>query len=354
LAPPPAAPPPPPGDARLNCYLAPTLEPLRRVRELGQVLHGAGGHVAQSSAYLDPHSATAYLRYLQSGETAALRARLPLNPAAQRIAAAARGPAGLQVIALGAGDAALEVRLVQHLLEVHRPDLELCLQDLSLPLLACGLQRAAETWPAHPALRVWGLACELHELPRYRAWLDGPEEPPPRRRVYCLLGGTLGDLEHEPRFFQHTLAGCAPGDLLLLDVPGARGDASSPAAIQKQDPDWAAGVPPPLAAWLGGPIWRHDPAVRKVDFRWALDPRCPLPGSYALDAVATVQTRAGAPRHFSMYRVRRYAPEPLTACLRGLGWEEIGVWPYGGPQHPASLRLFCQGTQTPRDPDAHP
>jgi hypothetical protein len=85
--------------------------------------------------------------------------------------------------------------------------------------------------------------------------------------------------------------------------------------------------------------------VTQVHWAWELDPHGPLPGSYALDAVATVQSRGRAERRFSMFRFRRYAPDALANCLGGLGWEEIGVWPYGGPETPWSLRLFRKGTE---------
>ena len=79
-----------------------------------------------------------------------------------------------------------------------------------------------------------------------------------------------------------------------------------------------------------------------VEFHWNLDTQCPVPGSYALDAVATVQSRGRADRQFSLFRFRRYDPSKLAECLSGLGWEEIGVMPYGGADQPASLRLFCK------------
>ena len=41
---------------------------------------------------------------------------------------------------------------------------------------------------------------------------------------------------------------------------------------------------------------------------------------------------------------RRYEPSKLAECLGSLGWDEIGLMPYGGADQPASLRLFCKRT----------
>ena len=87
------------------------------------------------------------------------------------------------------------------------------------------------------------------------------------------------------------------GDLLLLDMQVARGSVDDPAEIKKRDRTWSSGVSPAHAAWLSGPIWRHCKDVLSVEFHWNLDTQCPVPGSYALDAVATVQSRGRADRH---------------------------------------------------------
>ena len=103
---------------------------------------------------------------------------------------------------------------------------------------------------------------------------------------------------------------------------------------------------PAEATWLSGPIWRHCKDVVRVDFHWNLDTHCPLPGSYSLDAIATVQLHSGAERQFSMFRFRRYAPDKVAECLLGLGWDELAVMPFGSADQPSSLRLFCKRTES--------
>ena len=337
----------PPLSAERNGFLTPTFDPVRQVLDLGRFLNGAGGHVDQASAYLDHQSAAAYLALCrQSAALADLRARTPLYEAARLISATA-GRVGLQVIALGSGEAALEVRLVQDLLDqAHPPHIDFCLLDASQPLLACGQKHAAEILASFPQVHVWGMQCHFAELPLYSRVLSGTQKPLGQRRVFCLLGGTFGDLDNEPRFFQHALPACTRGDLLLLDIPQARGSTLDPAELKRREKLGTVGLTPAEAAWLSGPIWRHVQDVASVDFHWNLQTECPIAGSYAREAVAVVQLRTGAPRQFSMFRFRRYAPEQVAACLFSLGWDEIAAMPFGSADHPSSLRLFCKRAES--------
>ena len=109
------------------------------------------------------------------------------------------------------------------------------------------------------------------------------------------------------------------------------------AELKRCDRLFAQGVPAPYAAWLAGPLWRYCPQVEGVDFHWDLKTHCPVPGSYALHAVAMVKSSQRADRRFSLFRLGRYHPAQLAQCLSEIGWEEIGAELYGG-EH--SLRLY--------------
>jgi hypothetical protein len=152
-----------------------------------------------------------------------------------------------------------------------------------------------------------------------------------------LLGGTLANLEHEPRFLRQGLLHCAAGDLLLLDVPTASAPCENPIEIKRRDKLFTSGVSPQMATWLGGPLWRHCKGVGHIDFHWHLDLNGPVPGSYALRAIATVKSPQRPDRQFSMFRFTRYDPGQLAQCLGELGWEEIGAIAYAGD---LSLRLY--------------
>jgi hypothetical protein len=57
--------------------------------------------------------------------------------------------------------------------------------------------------------------------------------------------------------------------------------------------------------------------------------QCLIPGSYALDAVATVRTKNQTERRFSMFRFKRYDEALLTESLTRFGWEKLVSLPIG-------------------------
>jgi transcriptional regulator with XRE-family HTH domain len=327
----------------LNCFLAPGYDPLAQLSERTRLLQGAGGYLEQSCAYLEPASAAAYLALCQhSLAVTGLRSQLPLTAVAKRIEALC-GPAKLQVLALGCGDGLLETQLVGHLLEVGAQPRELCLVDLSPALLTYAHRHAVERLSSHPSVFVWGLLGDFYRLPQYAA-LQAPSEPR-GRRLYTMLGQTWAHLDHEPRFVQQSLVDSLPDDLLLLDLPLAQGPCHDRMELRRRDRTLSQGVPAAYAQWLQGPLLRHCPQAEQVQFNWQLEMYTPVPGSYALHAVATVQSGQRADRAFSVFRVGRYDAEPLAQCMESLGWYEVGAWVYGG-EH--ALRLYCKGARAPR------
>jgi len=322
--------------SQLNCLLTPSSDSLPLLADLARFLNGAGGYVEQTHAYLDHYSAADYLALCQNSLAAAtLRSCMPLGELAQRVVAIS-DRAALQVIALGAGDGLQETHLAAHLMEASAPSVELCLLEISQPLLSCAYRQAVDRLAIVPDVKVWALQGNFHHLPLYTE-LHRSLNRRRSRRLVTMLGSTLANLDHEPRFLRQTLLACEADDLLLLDVPMANAPCEEPLQIKARDRLFASGVPAPYATWLGGPIWRHCKDVERVDFDWRLETRCPVPGSYALHAVATVQSSRCADRSFSLFRVARYDPTQLAECLSELGWNEVDAVTYGG-EH--SLRLY--------------
>jgi hypothetical protein len=70
-----------------------------------------------------------------------------------------------------------------------------------------------------------------------------------------------------------------------------------------------------------------------------LDTQCPIPGSYALNAVATVKTSDQAERRFSMFRFKSYDEVLLVQSFARLGWECLLSLPIG-PQENAPLEML--------------
>ena len=318
----------------LNCLLAPSYDPLRLHAELTGFLQGAGGYIEQTHAYLEPSSVAAYqslcLTWLPE---ARLRSLMPLEDIAQQIVSVSGG-APLQLLALGCGDGRAETRLAGGLVEAGTASLELCLLDISPPLLTAAYHHAVSHLASLPQVHVWALQGNFHHLPLYAA-LHRPAAQP--RRLITMLGGTLANLDHEPRFVQQSLVGCHRDDLLLLDLTVAPASCADPELIPRHDRLFAGGVPAPYAAWLSHSLWQHCPQVERINFHWELETRRPIPGSYAMHAIATVTASQRAERRFSVFRFARYDAPQFIQCMRELGWEELGAEQYGSDH---ALRLY--------------
>ena len=340
-------PPPTEGGSAPNCWIAPGYDPIKMFTELFELVNGHGGSLEQTYAYLDHKSAVNWYSLSNQGPFAAsFRANMPLQRAAQEIRQSA-GRSGLDVIALGAGDGKQEVRLVQHLLATSergtrttQPDLRLYLLDISQPLLSAAYQYANEH-AGSQGVYVCAVQGNFHNWPQYTQ-LHFSAERAHRRRVIVMLGNTVGNLDNEARFFRHTLTGLAPGDLLLMDVGMAFGSPDQPEEIQRRDRLLINGFQPAHSEWLTGPLLRYCEGATEVPLRPSLDLHSPIPGSYTVDALATVKLRNGREKRFSVFRFKRYDPALLGEVLRHLGWELLLSIPFGADASPpvAALMLF--------------
>ena len=145
-----------------------------------------------------------------------------------------------------------------------------------------------------------------------------------------MLGGTLANLDQEPRFLRQSLLGCVEGDLLLLDIQTASASCDHPEEIKRRDKLYREACPPRTPhGWEGLSGVTAKTSV-SVEFSWYLDTHCPVPGSYALHAVAHGEVAKHADRRFSMFRFGRYEPTKLAQCLSEIGWEEMGAMDYAG------------------------
>ncbi len=325
-----------------NWYVSPGFDSVQMMSDLAQQLNSNGGSIEQTYVYLDHKSALDWIQLCNTpGYTAAFRDRMPHNAIAKRIAEVI-GPVGLDVIALGPGDGRNEVRLVQHILEQGtRPSIRFYLLDASQPLLSYAFKHAVDTFSSDPNLFVCGLQGNFHHLPRYLQLHYSPARSH-RRRIYMMMGGTIGNLENEPSFFQNSFAGAAPGDLLLFDVSYPATDSMDPADIERADTSLRQPIPEGHQHWLSGPLHRYCHDFQAVSFRFRLDTNRPLAGSYGIQFMATVTTPGMQQREFCMWQVRRYQPESLVRCMRGLGWKHVGLLPFGGTSGPQKAVFMFQ------------
>ena len=317
-------------ESNYNCYIPPGYDSMRMVQQLVRMLNGPGGHIEQTNAYLEHRSALAYVSMCnQPNFVTTYRAKYPFDRLASQMVDVG-GDVPYKLVALGAGDGHLEVRLVQNLLSLCTvPDIELLLFDISQPLLTAAYQHAVDTFSEKSGVHTLLAHGNFHDMGQYPQVSYTPTKGR-RKRIYTMLGYTLSNLDSEPRFFQHSLAHCQPGDMLLLDFqqrPSAVG--ASDEEVRRLDPVFRNPFPQAHAEWLGAPLRAHCLEYSGHDFAFELMNHSLIPGSYALDAVATVRTRNQSERRFSMFRFKRYDEGLLTESLARFGWEKLVCLPIG-------------------------
>jgi len=311
----------------MNWYVTPGYDGVRLVEDLARFLQGAGGLVEQTSAYLDHHSALDYLAMTRaSAVTMAHQAKIPLHDIAKAIIATNAG-VGLNVIVLGAGNGVLETKLVQDLIAMqHKVDVDLCLLDISQPLLSVAYKHAVDTLGGIAGMHIWAMQGNFHRLGSYTHLHYQPSRNQ-RTRVYTILGCTLANLDDEVQFVMDNLNAIArPSDYLVLDLQLAWGQ--TPQEIMANDPALRGEIPRPTARWLEGPIRRSCPDVRDIHMACRLDP-ARMQGSYTLTVLATVRSQSQGERVFSMFRFRRHDKQLFVRTMSELGWELVA-----GPQPP--------------------
>lgn len=328
-----------------NCWIAPGYESLKMFAELIEAVNGPGGKVEQTFVYLDHRSAENWNELCNQSEyVTKYRERMPLDAMAQRILDET-GHVRLDVMALGSGDGKQETRLVEHLLDGAErlqkvTDMRLYLLDVSQPLLNEGYQHAA-TKVARRGVLVQAIQGNFHHWPRYTQLHHVPERSH-RRRVVTMLGSTLGNLDNEVSFFEQTLIGLAPDDLLLLDVLVAKGDPQRREEVERNDLALQRGPTPLHAKWLTGPLRRYCEDLKAVELAHTLNVLTVVPGSYAINVAAEIETRDGQTRRFpSLHRYKRYNPARLAETMRYLGWDLLLSAPFGheggGPAYAVML-----------------
>ena len=93
--------------------------------------------------------------------------------------------------------------------------------------------------------------------------------------------------------------------------------------------------------WLTDPIYRHCKEVTDVELHLELSTNCPVPGSYSLEAIATVKLTGRRQKVFSMHRWRKYDPKLLSEHLKSMGWDTLATIPCGNsPKSQASVLVL--------------
>ena len=327
----------------MNCWIAPGFDPIAMRDDLIRIMQGPGGYVDQSLMYLETDNAAKWLAYERQSDYVQMYGTIPLEQAAQAVMGCIGG-AGLDVIALGPGGGQREVRLVQHLLDLGAHDAHLNLLDISQPLLWAAYRHAADTL-MNRGVALFAGQGNFHHVSRYGQLMYRPEGVV-RKRIVLMLGGTFGNLLHEPHFVRDSLGGLLPGDLLLIDVglvPQTTGEDPRLGKSHSLPDDLRAA----FEDWLTAPLCRYGGMQRAdVVVRPQRNTATTIAGSYSVDQVASLKDG----REFRMTTVRRYEVEPLAQALRSVGWEHVQTLPFGfqgAMAHPRALLLFQKGEAQP-------
>lgn len=312
-------------------WLAPHYNPSAMISEMVEQLNGAGGSLEQTTAYLDYQSAKDCLDIFNSQSYLhAFSNTSALDHMARQIVEKS-GAGGLDVIALGCGDAKREIKLVECIVQHGKTrgitNIRLFLLDISHSLLTVGHATARETLGSS-VKSVIALHGNFHDLPKYP--LYGERDVRTRTRVFTMLGCTLANIDNEVRFFRDTMSSAAKGDFFLTDFTNAYASADCPDEIRAADPGYQGGVRESYKTWLSGPLRRYVKGLSGVEFSIELSTDCTVRGSYELTYV-THLTVDGNPSHrrFAVFRIRRYDAERLHECLHRCGWHRQASIAYG-------------------------
>jgi hypothetical protein len=317
-------------DTNYNCYIPPGYDSMRMVQQLVRMLNGPGGHIEQTNAYLEHRSALAYVAMCNDVEyVTALRSKYPLDGLARRVMTEG-GQSPLKVIALGAGDGHLEVRLVQHLLSMRtKPDIELLLFDISQPLLTTAYQHAIDTFGEQSAVHTLLVHGNFHDLGSIHRSATRPPRAVANASTPC--SATRFPTSTVSRDFSSTASRTAKQETCFYSTFSSdrQRSGASDEEVRRLDPVFRNPFPQAHAEWLGAPWRAHCLDYSGHDFAFELMNHTLIPGSYALDAVATVRTRNQTERRFSMFRFKRYDEALLAESLARFGWEKLISLPIG-------------------------
>ena len=336
--------------ASYNCHIPAGYDTIQMVKDLSLQLNGPGCHLEQTNAYIEHCSAMAYLEDCQNPVyVARFRESYPSKAIANRIVAEA-GPVPLKVIAIGPGDGHLEVRLLQHLLGKlqGKTPIKFVLFDISQPLLTAAYKHTLDTLGPRSPVETVLVQGNFHDLAQYPQVTEADSRTQTRQtRVYLMMGYTIANLDNENRFFQHNLRHCRVGDFLVIDfAPRRSPPTANEAEIRRSDPAFKAPFPVRVEEWLSTPIRMHCADLVSCSFAFELDMQCPIEGSYMLDSIATVTTKAQATRRFSVFRHKRYDEALLLRTLARFGWDCVTSIAFGAEKSVVALLLVKRDIST--------
>lgn len=294
-----------------------------------------GGIILQSNLYADPMSSLEWLQIVKQSDYQNVASTFPYKQISELIDHMCDNFDSIQeidFIALGAGSAEKESRLVQHLAQLMpNKKINLYLLEVSQPLLVEGYKNAVASMASVPNVGVRAIMADMNDLSK----MINSFSPtiPGRRRIIAMLGFTFSNLPNELLFIRNSLRGTNEADMFLIDFSKAVASADQPEEIYKKEPrlastklQWDGAV----EKWLKGPIMRYCDGVKEVELYDDLDmATCCIPGSYAITRHAKVLLENGQERDFTMFFFKRYDTNKLALRMKQEGWGFVGGSSFG-------------------------
>jgi transcriptional regulator with XRE-family HTH domain len=328
---------------QVEAWFTEAYNPIHLVNGMTALLNGPGGRIDQTYLYLDPRSAVDYFVLCNTVEyVSAYRGKIPFDRIAERLLKESRG-VGLDVDGLGCGDGKSETALMQRLADrmPAPPDLQLYLLDISHVLLSEGYRTALNSL-APRRIPVFAIHGNFNDIAKNPVLYMHPVSIK-RLRVFLLFGGTFGNINDEPWFFEDLAACAQPGDMTVLDCQLTRAPIEQPEQIRSLEPLLKAGHPPEAHhKFLAGPLKRHCEGLTHIKLRSVLSTHCLIPGSYAIEFWGDIDVEYEPKRRFMIQRVKRYDLDKLSQFLSTIGWKTLQAWKYGPDKLAAVLLLQKQ------------
>lgn len=309
---------------------APSYSPLSLGIEMAAACNAPGGSLDQAFLYLDLQGANDWLRYFNDAQVVSnFRLKLPLEEVSKRILAGGTLSEGLDVMGLGVGDGQSETRLAK-ILSSELPsgsNMRFYIMDISHALLHAAFRHATNSLNSLSVL-VLPVHGDFHGLTRYPVIAyRAPNDH--RRRIWTLLGGTVGNLRDEVHFFRDLASISRPGDWALIDLQLVQAPADQLKEVRAKDSALNNPMPALWETWISGPLRRHCHGLASIKMRADVTNRCIIPGSYELHFMADVVLYDGTKRSYLAHRVKRYDATEFAAALDETGWAKVLSIPYG-------------------------
>lgn len=330
-----AVPAPEPSAPVMNGWSAPHFSHVRLLEDLRHRINTTTGTVLeQHQLYVDCASAADWLGYCsrEDYEKGVGFDRDTLEWAAKLVrrylAESQFDAQQLDVVSLGPGDGKNEDVLCRCLLEkVGLKKLNCYLLDINPSLVIEAYGRVSRSLAQYSEARVAWMVGDFLELNEYPQLVAGKKDV---LRLFCMFGGTFGNLSKELKFVRHSLRALKPGDLFLVHVTLGSAPPSEVDRIQAEEPFFqhiGKEQIPPIEAWIRGPIDRYRTDLQTLRFDYSVKKKSS--SNFASAYTITVDAIVNEMVRITMLEMHRYEMGDFTNTMVEEGFRAVGGQTYG-------------------------